>query len=59
ARKHFLPKAVEGSRFYKPIADIVPSIFPVIGEGNLKQSFDRFKKEPEIVAPGDTTELSI
>lgn len=59
ARKHILPKAVEESRFYKPIADIVPSIFPVIGEGNLKQSFDRFKKEPETITPGDTTVLSI
>ncbi len=47
ARRHFLPESVEGSKFYKPISDIVPSIFPVIGEGNFRQSFDRFKKQPE------------
>jgi len=59
AQRHFLPEGVEGSRFYKPISDIVPSIFPVIGEGNFKQSFDRFKKQPEAVPVPDSTEISI
>jgi membrane protein required for colicin V production len=59
ARRHFLPKSVEASKFYKPVADIVPSIFPVIGEGDFRKSFDRFKKEPETVPVPDSTEISI
>jgi membrane protein required for colicin V production len=48
ARRSFLPgKAIEESRFYNPISDIAPSIFPIIGEGGFKRSFDRFKKSPE------------
>jgi membrane protein required for colicin V production len=48
ARHHFLPKeAIAHSRFYNPIADIAPAIFPIIGEGNFDKSFDRFKKKPE------------
>jgi membrane protein required for colicin V production len=47
AKHHFLPKAVEQSRLYYPIADIAPVLFPVIGEGNFDKSFDRFKKKPE------------
>jgi membrane protein required for colicin V production len=46
-KHHFLPKAVEQSRLYYPIADIAPVLFPVIGEGNLDKSFDRFKKRQE------------
>jgi membrane protein required for colicin V production len=58
-RRHFLPKSVGESKFYKPVADIVPSIFPVIGEGDFRKSFDRFKKEPETVPVPDSTEISI
>jgi membrane protein required for colicin V production len=48
AKHHFLPKKlIEQSKFYNPIADIAPAIFPVIGEGNFDKSFDRFKKKPE------------
>ncbi|MCU0471873.1 MAG: CvpA family protein [Bacteroidales bacterium] len=48
ARRPFLPRVkIEESRFYSPISDIAPAIFPVIGEGNFNQSFDRFKKKPE------------
>ena len=51
ARKPFLPKEIiEGSKFYNPIADIAPALFPVIGEGGFKRSFDRFKKKPDGVA---------
>ena len=50
ARKPFLPKdIIEGSIFYSPISDIAPAIFPIIGEGGFKQSFDRFKKKPDDV----------
>lgn len=59
ARRHFLPASVNESRFYMPISDIVPSIFPVIGEGNLKQSFDRFKKQAAPVQDRDTVEVAI
>jgi membrane protein required for colicin V production len=47
--KHpFLPKeTIASSRFYNPIADIAPAVFPVIGEGGFGKSFDRFKKKPE------------
>jgi membrane protein required for colicin V production len=47
--KHpFLPKAkIEESKFYMPISDIVPAIFPVIGQGNFGHGFDSFKKKPE------------
>jgi membrane protein required for colicin V production len=47
-RKPFLPKdKIEKSLLYNPISDIVPAIFPVVGEGGLLQSFDRFKKKPD------------
>jgi membrane protein required for colicin V production len=50
ARRPFLPKErIEESMFYNPISDIAPLIFPIIGEGGFKQSFDRFKKKPEEV----------
>jgi hypothetical protein len=35
--------------FYNTISDIAPAIFPIIGEGGFKQSFERFKKKPEEV----------
>jgi membrane protein required for colicin V production len=51
AHKPFLPhERIEGSYLYNPISDIAPAIFPVIGEGNFGQSFDRFKKKPEGIA---------
>ncbi len=47
-RRPFLPKEkIAESKFYNPISDIAPAIFPVIGEGGFKQSFDRFKKKPQ------------
>ena len=50
AKRPFLPKErIEESMFYNPISDIAPLIFPIIGEGGFKQSFDRFKKKPEEV----------
>ncbi len=50
ARNHFLPKkTIEESKFYNPISDIAPAIFPIIGEGGFDRSFDRFKKKPENV----------
>jgi len=48
SRRHFLPReAIERSSLYKPISDIAPAIFPVIGEGAFSEGFDRFKKKPE------------
>lgn len=48
AKHHFLPKKlIDDSRFYNPIADIAPAIFPIIGEGSFDKSFDRLKKKPE------------
>jgi membrane protein required for colicin V production len=48
ARRPFLPKkTIEESKFYNPISDIAPVIFPIIGEGGFYRSFDRFKKKPE------------
>jgi membrane protein required for colicin V production len=50
ARRPFLPKArIEESRFYNPISDFAPLIFPIIGEGGFLRSFDRFKKKPDDV----------
>jgi membrane protein required for colicin V production len=50
ARRSFLPKeTIENSKFYNPISDIAPVLFPVIGEGGFTRSFDRFKKKPEEV----------
>lgn len=47
-RRPFLPEeAIEQSKFYNPIADIAPAIFPVIGEGGYNRSFERFKKKPD------------
>ncbi len=48
ARRPFLPKkTIEESKFYGPISDIAPAIFPIIGEGGFYRSFERFKKKPE------------
>lgn len=48
AKHPFLPQdKIEQSKFYNPIADIAPAIFPIIGEGSFDKSFDRFKKKPE------------
>ncbi|MBN2862453.1 MAG: CvpA family protein [Bacteroidales bacterium] len=50
ARKPFINKSkIAESKLYNPISDIVPAIFPVLGEGNFNQSFDRFKKNSEPV----------
>jgi len=48
-KKPFMPtEKREESVFYYPIADIAPSIFPIIGEGNFENSFDRLREpEPE------------
>lgn len=49
-RQPFLPKdKIEQSMLYNPISDIAPAIFPIIGEGGFRQSFDRFKKKPQDV----------
>jgi membrane protein required for colicin V production len=46
----FLPRdTIEKSMFYNPISDIIPALFPVIGEGDFGKSFDRFKKKPDDV----------
>jgi membrane protein required for colicin V production len=48
AKHHFLPaEKIKQSKFFNPIADIAPAIFPIIGEGGFDKSFDRLKKKPE------------
>ncbi len=48
AKHPFLPKdKLQQSKFYNPIADLAPALFPIIGEGGFDKSFDRFKKKPE------------
>jgi membrane protein required for colicin V production len=48
AKHPFLPKeTISKSRFYNPIGDLAPAIFPVIGEGGFDKSFDRLKKKPD------------
>jgi membrane protein required for colicin V production len=50
ARRPFLPKQrIEESKFYNPISDFAPVIFPIIGEGGFNRSFNRFKKKPDDV----------
>jgi membrane protein required for colicin V production len=50
ARKPFLPRdRIEESKFYNPISDFAPMIFPIIGEGGFNRSFNRFKKKPDDV----------
>lgn len=47
-RIRILPeKVTSNSNLYHPIADIVPSIFPIVEGGNLIDSFNRYKKQPE------------
>ncbi|MEI6049007.1 MAG: CvpA family protein [Bacteroidota bacterium] len=48
ASRSFLPKkTIEESRFYNPISDIAPAIFPIIRDGGVNRGFDRFKKKPD------------
>jgi len=50
ARRPFLPREkIDGSMLYNPISDIAPAIFPVIGEGDFRKSFDRLKKIPDVL----------
>jgi membrane protein required for colicin V production len=51
SHRPFLPhEKIEESFFYNPVSDIAPALFPIIGEGNFDQSFDRFKKKPDGVS---------
>ncbi len=59
ARRPFLPKSVDESKFYAPISDIVPAIFPVIGEGDFRKGFDRLKKQAAPPKEYDSTEVAI
>jgi len=48
SHRPFLPKeTIEKSIFYNPVSDIIPALFPIIGEGDFGKSFDRFKKKPD------------
>jgi len=45
-KKHFLPSnTINSSMLYNPIADIIPSIFPIVEGGDLIDSFNRHKKQ--------------
>jgi membrane protein required for colicin V production len=45
-KRHFLPSAtISRSFLYNPIADLVPSIFPLVEGGDLIDSFNRPKKQ--------------
>jgi membrane protein required for colicin V production len=47
-KRHFLPSSMIAKSFlYNPIADLVPSIFPMIEGGDLIDSFNRHKKHPQ------------
>jgi membrane protein required for colicin V production len=47
-RRHFLPSStISGSFLYNPIADLVPSLFPFVEEGDLIDSFNRPKKKQD------------
>ncbi|MBE0680248.1 MAG: CvpA family protein, partial [Bacteroidales bacterium] len=47
-KKHFLPSATIARSFlYNPIADLVPSIFPIVEGGDLIDSFNRHKKKSQ------------
>lgn len=49
-KRHFLPSAtIDNSFLYNPIADLVPSIFPLVEGGDLIDSFNRHKKQPQDV----------
>jgi len=46
ARRPFINKEkMAKSKLYNPISDIVPAVFPILGEGNFNQSFDRLKRK--------------
>jgi len=49
AKKPFLPKgAINQSKLYNPISDIVPTIF--FGEKSLKQNLDKLKKNSDVIS---------
>lgn len=57
-RSHFLPEEkISESRLYRPVADFAPMLFPIIEGGDLRKSFDRFKRE--IKEPKGSDEVSI
>ncbi len=42
----FFPKeTIEESKFYNPISDIAPAIFPIIGEGGYQPELRQVQKE--------------
>lgn len=47
-KRQFLPSATIARSFlYNPIADLVPAIFPIVEGGDLIDSFNRHKKQPQ------------
>lgn len=40
-------KTTAESTLYSPIADVIPEIFPIVEGGDLLDSFNRYKKDPE------------
>jgi membrane protein required for colicin V production len=47
SRGHFLPaETIEHSRFYNPISEIAPSIFPMLKGEDAGRGIDRLKKKP-------------
>ena len=40
-------KTASESTLYRPIADVIPEIFPIVEGGDLLDSFNRYKKDPE------------
>lgn len=48
--RQILPsEKIEESALYNSIADIAPAIFPIIGEGQLKNSFDRLRGDDILI----------
>lgn len=44
----FLPEnKIAESRFYRPVLDFAPMLFPIIEGGNLRESFDNLSKKRE------------
>jgi membrane protein required for colicin V production len=51
SKRSFLPhEKIDSSILYNPIADIVPAIFPLIGEGKSPDILEKFKKKPDNIS---------
>ncbi|HUS87472.1 MAG TPA: CvpA family protein [Bacteroidales bacterium] len=59
-KARFLPQEkINESRFYRPVADFAPMLFPIIEGGDLRKSFDRLRERKKDIKLKEDIEVTI